>query len=360
MKPAVVFGGPSPEHDISILTGLQVARTLVEGGIDAKAFYWTKSGEWYLVDPGLEAAAFVEGPPPKAKELRLVAASGGGFFERRKKLDVDVVLNACHGGPGEDGSLQAAFDLAGLRYTGPTMVGAALCMDKLAFAALMRHSSIPCLPRVAVKPGLNPGFGPPFITKPRFGGSSIGIEVVSDTVTAIELTKTSPHLRDGAVLEPFLADARDVLVGVRSYPERELSAFEAPARADDTSIYSYREKYLSGGGLEGSARELPARLSSGIENELTGLALKVAAVSELRSVSRIDFLVDGDRVWVNEVNTIPGSLAGYLWIDPPISRFELFVSMLEEAAKEPPRRFTAAGADGTALQTAASIAQKLG
>jgi D-alanine-D-alanine ligase len=361
LRPTVVFGGPSPEHDISILTGLQAARTLTDGGIETQALYWTKTGEWYLIEPALEAADFVEGPPPKARRVRFQAEAEGGFFLRRRRLDVPVILNACHGGPGEDGSLQAAFDLAGLRYTGPGAAASSLGMDKLAFGALMKAFGLPTVERRRVEPDDDqpPPFESPYVVKPRSGGSSIGIEVVDDFETARRLAETSPHLRDGAVIEPFLVGSRDVNVAVRTHPELEVSALEAPARSEG-AIYGYVEKYLSGGGLEGSARELPARLPDDVAAWIRALARRVARLAGLRSVARIDFLVRGSEVWVNEVNTIPGSLAAYLWVDPPLSRFDLLMGMLTEASEEPSRRFTSAGADGTALRSAASIAQKLG
>src|SRR5690606_38710602 len=125
---AVLFGGPSDEHDISILTGLQVAHALD----DPAALYWSKAGEWFLVDPDSEAADFVEGVPRKARPVSFVASSQGGFLVKRKPLDFDVAVIACHGGPGEDGTLQGALDLAGIRYTGPGQAASALGMDKFA------------------------------------------------------------------------------------------------------------------------------------------------------------------------------------------------------------------------------------
>ena len=362
-NPAVVFGGPSPEHDISILTGLQAARTLVDGGTDVSVLYWAKTGRWYLVDPTLEAAAFAEGVPDRAKELRLVAEPGQGFLLRKKPLDISVAVNCCHGAPGEDGSLQAALDLAGLRYTGPDAAGSNLGMDKLAFGAVMSNAGLPSIPRrlVAGDDGMWAGLEPPYIVKPRFGGSSIGIEVVADRSTALDLLKTSPHLRRGAVVEPFLEGCRDYLIAVRTYPELQLSAIEAPVReAGAAGIYNYTQKYLSGGGLEGSARELPAELPSGTERTIRATATRVADLVGVRSVARIDFLVRDDEVWLNEINTIPGSLAAYLWIDPPVSRRQLLLDMIAEVDSDTPRRFTTTGADGTALRNAASIASKLG
>ncbi len=362
-RPAVVFGGPSPEHDISILTGLQAARALADGGTDPLALYWSKTGDWHQVDPRLEAADFAEGVPRKAKPVSLVAEPGGGVIAKKKPLPISAVLNCCHGGPGEDGTLQAAFDLAGLRYTGPGVAGAALGMDKLAFGAVMAAAGLPTLPRTLLLPagGRPPPFVGPYIVKPRYGGSSIGIEVVEDFGTAAAVVSSSPYMSDGAVVEPFLAEGRDVNVAVRTFPELQLSALEAPVRASDSAhIYDYSQKYLAGGGLEGSKREIPADLPGPLEKGLRETAEKVARLAGVRSVARIDFLAKDDQFWVNEINTIPGSLAAYLWVDPPIDRFQLLADLLAEAESSDPRRFVVTGADGTALRSAASIAAKLG
>ncbi len=362
-KPAVVFGGPSPEHDISILTGLQAARTLADAGIDVHVLYWAKTGRWYAVDADLEAAAFAEGVPGRARELRFVAEPGEGFVFKKKPLDVSVVVNCCHGAPGEDGSLQSALDLAGLRYTGPDAAGSSLGMDKLAFGAVMAAAGLHSIPRrlVTDNEATWVGWEPPYIVKPRFGGSSIGIEVVSDRQTALDLLTTSPHMRRGAVIEPFLEGCRDYLIAVRTYPELQLSAIEAPVRdAGAAHIYNYAQKYLAGGGLEGSARELPAQLPAQMEESIRRTAATAALLLGVRSVARVDFLVRDQDVWLNEINTIPGSLAAYLWIDPPVTRRQLLIDMITEAEHGTARAFATSGADGTALRNAGSIAAKLG
>jgi D-alanine-D-alanine ligase len=236
-------------------------------------------------------------------------------------------------------------------------------MDKLSFGAVMAQAGLPSVPRrlVTERDETWVGIRPPYIIKPRFGGSSIGIEVVEDRRTALDLLRTSPHLRRGAVVEPFLEGCRDYLIAVRTYPELQLSAIEAPLRdGRAANIYSYSEKYLAGGGLEGSARELPADLAANTEKTIRGTARRVAELVGVRSVARIDFLVRDGETWLNEINTIPGSLAAYLWIDPPVSRKQLLADMIAEAESDRPRAFSTAGADGTALRNAASIASKLG
>jgi D-alanine-D-alanine ligase len=356
---AVLFGGPSDEHDISILTGLQVARALPG---DPPTLYWSKTGEWYRVEADSEAADFVDGLPRKAREVSFVAGPEGGFVVKRKALDFDVAVIACHGGPGEDGTLQGALDLARIRYTGPSQAASALGMDKFAFGAAMKAAGLPTLDRVLVDPDRQTSshFDGPYIVKPRFGGSSIGIEVADDWETVTALVSRSPYLAAGGVVEPFLGGSRDLQIAVRTHPRLELSAVEAPARAEGSGIYGYDQKYLAWGGEVSGGRELPATLDAELLSRLQDLARQVASVAGVRGIARIDFLEREDELWVNEINTIPGSMAAYLWIDPERPRAELFGDMVAEAASRPPRAYSTAGSDGTALRSAGTIASKLG
>ena len=350
-QPAVIFGGPSPEHDVSILTGLQAARAL---GSSTIAVYWAKTGDFFEVDPSLEGKDFVDGVPRKSPELSLIAGQG---FVKKKRLDIRAVVNCCHGGPGEDGSLQAALDLAGVRYTGPNVAAAALGMDKLAFGNVVAAAGLPTLPRAALATDAAPGFDGPYIVKPRFGGSSIGISIVEDAMTAQALLGSDAHLRAGAVVEPYLPDSYDLNVGVRSWPVLQLSLIEKPVRGEGSGILGYKDKYVGGEGMVSAPRQLPALIDDDTDKTIRDAAERIAVLAGVRGIARIDFLMDGDRLYVNEINTIPGSLAKYLWEEP----FEqLLTHMIEEAERRPTTHWTTAGADGTALRSAGSIAGKLG
>lgn len=366
-RPAVLFGGPSPEHDISILTGLQAARGLANAGADPLAVYWAKNGAFHLVPATLEAADYERGVPAKASALELVTRPGGGFFteggrfSKPSRLDISAIVNCCHGGPGEDGSLQSALELAGVPYGGPSAAGAALGMDKLAFAGVLELAGLPSLPRHHLTLSeTKPSFPGPYIVKPRFGGSSIGIEITDDVDVARALLKSSVHLRDGAIVEPYLPDAVDLNISVRTYPSVQLSPIERPLRRDASGrIYTYAEKYLGGGeGLSSAPRELPAQIPESVATEIRAIATAVAAAALVRGVARLDFLWDGDRVYANEINTIPGALSWYLWNACGVSLATLLTDMLAEAA-QPTRHYTTDGADGSALRAAGSIAGKL-
>jgi D-alanine-D-alanine ligase len=371
---AVVFGGPSPEHDISILTGLQAARALAVAGVAPSAIYWSKAGDFYAVSPTLEAAAFADGVPPKSEALELVAGPGGGFvragtrFSKRASMPVSAVVNACHGGPGEDGTLQAVLDLAGVPYTGPSAAGAALGMDKLAFAGVVASAGLPSLTRYAVTADTPDGshapaptFAGPYIVKPRFGGSSIGIEIIDDMDVAHALVRSSPLYREGAIVEPFHPDAIDLNISVRTFPHLALSPIERPLRPDQGGrIYTYAEKYLAGGdGLASAPRELPAQLDAPLEASIRAAATRIADIALVRGVARIDFLLAGSELYVNEINTIPGALSWYLWAAGGVPFTALLADLLAESTARTGRAWSTQGADGSALRAAGSIAGKL-
>jgi D-alanine-D-alanine ligase len=164
------------------------------------------------------------------------------------------------------------------------------------------------------------------------------------------------------VAEPYLPGSRDLNISVRTYPALELSPIEAPVRGgrEGTAIYDYAQKYLSGGGLEGSARQIPADIPAERAEEIRRMATIVARLVGARSVARIDFLEDGGDLFVNEINTIPGSLSAYLWAEAGVPRATLLADMVTEALSLAPVAYLTTGADGTALRSASSIAAKLG
>ncbi|MGK2958097.1 MAG: D-alanine--D-alanine ligase family protein [Acidimicrobiales bacterium] len=363
----VVFGGPSPEHDISILTGLLASHALIDAGKPVEAIYWSKSGAFFALDPSLEADAYVQGVPAKAVPVELNASPGGGFtaearMGRRRAIEIDAIVNCCHGGPGEDGTLQATFDLAGIRYTGPSAPGAALGMDKLAFSAVVQNAGLPSLPKALLNAeveGPDPGFEGPWIIKPRFGGSSIGIQITDDLASARALLRTSPHLRQGAIIEPFLAEAIDLNIGIRTWPEVQLSPIERPLNKEPGRIYSYAEKYLGGAGLSSAPRELPAEVPAVTADAMMEATRSVISLAGVRGIARLDFLWHEGEIYVNEINTIPGALGWYLWVDPEIPFASLLTDLLEEAKQSPTNLYNTQGADGSALRAAGNIASKL-
>jgi len=363
---AVLFGGPSPEHEISILTGLQAERVLTSAGEAVTPIYWAPSGEWFLVPSGTEAKDYLDGVPKGAKPIEVRLSGDSGLYVKKKALPISAVLLTLHGGVGEGGGAAALFALLGIPATGSSLFAGAVGMDKLAFGGLMHVSGVASLQREALSAAVDPTFAGPYIVKPRFGGSSIGIEIVEDVDAARAISKGSAHLRAGAVVEPYRPELVDLNISFRTFPTLEVTAVEKPLRGASTNgLYSYAEKYLSGGegsevGLTSAPREFPAVLADGVASRAEVMARRVAEVTGLTGVVRVDLLLDettGD-LFVNEVNSIPGALSLYLWA-PTVSASKVLLDALVEARDKPFSLPAGGFGSGAALRAAGGIAGKL-
>ena len=366
---AVVFGGPSPEHEISILTGLQAERVLTRAGHAVTPLYWAPTGGWFVVPAGTEAKDYLEGAPAGSKPVEVRLGGDPGLFVkgrlRSERLAVDAALSCLHGGLGEGGAFAGLFGLLGIPTTGGTLYASAVGMDKLAFGGLMQVAGIPSLPRVALEPDVDPAFPGPYIVKPRFGGSSIGIEIVDDVAAARAVARSSTHLRAGAVVEPFRRDLVDLNISFRTAPQLEVSDLERPLRKADGGVYSYAEKYLAGGagedtGLSSAPREMPAQVPAEVTAQAEALARRVAAVTGLTGVARLDFLYDptSHELLVNEVNSVPGAMALYLWASRRPAA-QVLLDALQEAQRAGVPSVASGFGSGAALRAAGGISGKL-
>ena len=366
---AVVFGGPSPEHEISILTGLQGERVLTRAGEHVIPLYWAPTGGWFQVPLGTEARDYLEGVPSGAKAVEIRLGADPGLFVkgrlRSERLEIDAALSSLHGGLGEGGGFAGLFALLGVPATGSSVYASALGMDKLAFGGVMAVAGIPSLPRVGLEADVEPPFAGPYIVKPRFGGSSIGIEIVDDVAAARAVARSSTHLRAGAVLEPFRRDLVDLNISFRTAPSLEVSDLERPLRAADGGVYSYAEKYLAGqagegAGLSTAPREMPAQVPDQVTALAGDLARRVAVATGLTGVVRVDFLYDPQThdLYVNEVNSVPGAMALYLWASKHPAA-EVLRDALVEARDAGVASVASGFGSGAALRAAGGISGKL-
>jgi D-alanine-D-alanine ligase len=327
------------------------------------------NGAWFQIPSSSEAKDFLKGAPSGSKELDIVLSGQPGIYPKKglgkKPLEIDAALLCFHGGLGEGGGAAAVFSFMDIPATGSTLFAGAVGMDKLAFGGLMHAAGIPSLAREALRDSVDPGFTGPYIVKPRFGGSSIGIEIVDDIGTARTIAKSSAHLQTGAVVEPYRPELVDLNISFRTYPALEMTDLERPLRSEGekTGLYSYQEKYLAGGsgaGLTHAPREFPAKAPQAIHDKAAELARAVAEVTRLQGIVRVDLLWDeakGD-LFVNEVNSIPGALSLYLWAPKHPALTVLRDALME--AKDHPVVFPHSGfGQGVALRAAGGIAGKL-
>ena len=291
LRVAVLAGGRSSEHDISLASARSVLASLDPQDYDVVTVAIGRDGRWEL---GSGDGSVAETLPVPAGNAPATLGS------------VDVVLPILHGPFGEDGTVQGLLELAGVAYVGAGVAASALCMDKDLFKKVLRDSGIPVARHVALRPGdaVDNPFGYPCFVKPARLGSSVGISKVhdeSELVPAVELA----FRHDEKVLIEELLDGIEVEVGVlgNREPVASLPGQIVPLGHE---WYDYESKYEEGGMELVVPPELPARVIEDVQR----VAVESFRVTECEGMARVDcFVVDGDRVVVNELNTIPGFTA---------------------------------------------------
>ena len=337
----VAFGGRSVEHDVSIITGLQVLGVLEERHAPVP-IYIARSGCWYTGDALRELSVYQQGSgDPQAEEVNfdlhngrlLRAVGGGGSLLRGRKppepIELDVVVLATHGTQGEDGCLQGALELAQLPYVGPPVGAAAAAMDKVTTKAVLAQAGLPVLGHLALRreewdlekgrcPARARGaFDFPMYVKPASLGSSVGVCRCTSEAELVEALELCFELDRTCLLEPSVEGGIEVNCAVIGRPgvEPRASVCEQPVAAEE--FLSFEDKYMSGAkaeGMKGAQRLIPAPLPDELTAQVQDLARQAFVAFGCAGVTRVDFLIDAQqRIYVNELNTIPGSFSFYLW-----------------------------------------------
>ncbi len=374
---AVFFGGRSPEHDVSIVTGLQAADALDPVLYEIVPVYITGRGEMLTGDALLSRDSYIPGQSARAgltavhldltpgERGRLIGA-GGSLFQRPKVIEFDAALLAFHGLFGEDGRLQGALELADIAYTGMRAYASTILMDKVATKRILSATDIAMLPyREIRRPAeglmltsdeLNMQIGEfpfPCIIKPSHLGSSIGVARVSDLD---ELAAVLPGIfkyDTAAILEPFVENMVEYNLAVaRIDGALRNSAIEKPKRAED--LLDFKQKYLSGGNKEngtkapgtGRASEGMLSLTRELNPDLppeTEAKLRAWACTAYDHVGgtgapRFDFIGNEatGEFWLNEVNPCPGSFGYFLWeaAEQPLLFADLLEHLIREAGEQ--------------------------
>ena len=316
MKIVVLAGGLSTERDVSFKTGEMVTKALRENGhqvilLDVFMGYSDKEEDLTGIFDRAEAVSVkVAAIPETAPDLEKVKAQrkdqsdnffGPNVIELCRMAD--IVFMALHGENGENGKIQAAFDLFGIRYTGTGYLGSALAMNKGMAKQLFLENGIPTPRGTSLKRGEDAakietcGIHFPCVVKPCSGGSSIGVSIVHDKAEYEQALKEAFRWENELVIEEYVK-GREISVGVidfQALPIIEIAPVEG--------FYDYKNKYKAGSTVE----TCPAELSEQITKEMQGYAEKVAEVLGLNTYSRTDFLLDEEgRIFCLEANTLPG------------------------------------------------------
>lgn len=303
MKVAVLFGGTSSERDVSVASGAQVVKALQEAGHEVLAVD-TARGVLGLRDQKRLLSTGVAPKPPKEEELAIIRSDAASLTKSANFKDVDLVFLALHGGTGEDGTIQAFLDLAGIPYTGSGHFGSANAMDKDVAKHLFRAANVPT-PDWVMAPTeaseVERLLGYPVVVKPNKQGSTIGLTIVKGPEfldSAVEVA----FRHDGEVMIERLILGREFTVGVLC--DRALAVGEIIP--NHSEIFDYEAKYQTGGAQE----IFPAPLDETKTHIAQKLALRAHKALKLHDYSRVDFRMDAQgNFWCLEVNTLPGMTA---------------------------------------------------
>ena len=354
---AVIFGGRSVEHDVSIVTGHQIMSAFPAEDYDVVPVYIARDGRWFTGDALSDLDSFQDDDiqrhdclracllSPDTRHHGLIVDPLAGRFSKSEIRRVDVAFPALHGSHGEDGSIQGLFELADIPYVGYATLGSALANDKIMTKAVLRQAGIPVLddfwcsrdtwldrPDVVIDE-LLAKFEFPLFVKPATLGSSIGIGRADTEALLRASIDIAANFDRRILIEPAVTNGIEINCSViGSGDQYEASTLEQPVSWDE--FLSYEDKYLRGReGMKSAERLVPAPISTELTQQIQNTSIAAFKAVDGRGIARIDYLVrpDQNELFLNEINTMPGSLAFYLWREDGYAATDLVQKLVQLA-----------------------------
>ncbi len=338
LKIGVIFGSRSVEHEVSIVTAHQVMEAIDTSKYEIVPIYISKDGYWVTGEELLKLGIYkklsssVSGlkkicisPDPSVKPF---VETSKKWFKKSVPIEIDVAFPLVHGTYGEDGTLQGLLELANIPYVGAGVLGSALGMDKIAMKAVFNENHLPTVNYIwflrnewndkqeEIITKIETNLKYPLFVKPANLGSSIGISKAKNKEDLKYAIDVAGHYDRRLIVEESLEGGVEVNCSVLGNDNPITSVCEQPVSWEE--FLNYDEKYLRGGkttGLKGAERRIPAPISQELTQKIQRLAIDVFRLIDCSGIARIDFLVNPEKgeVFVNEINTIPGSISFYLW-----------------------------------------------
>lgn len=364
IKVGVIFGGESVEHEVSIISAVQAMEHMNQDKYDIIPIYISKDRTWYSSKMLMDIDVFKNFDDLKKFAKKVVMTKKGNKFYlqkinglfRRDITDLDVVFPIVHGNNVEDGSIQGYLDTIGIPYVGSKVLGSALGQDKVVMKQVFASSNLPIVDytwfydnayredRDNILNNIK-NLGYPVVVKPATLGSSVGITYVKDESEINKAIEEAIKYDRKIIVEKAVENLIEVNCSVLgNYIYQDVSAIEEVTT--DNNLLTYEDKYTGGSkgklkfngskGMASASRVIPARISSDLEDQVKSLSKKVFNVLNLSGICRIDYLIDkkNNKIYVNEPNTIPGSLAFYLWEPIGKSYSQLLDDMINLAIKD--------------------------
>lgn len=359
IKVGVFFGGKSVEHEISVISALQTISAIDKNKYEVVPIYISKNGEFFTGDQLLDVDSYknISNLLRHCTKIRFSSNyedsnlynAQKGIFDKQIVTKIDVAFPVLHGTNGEDGTIQGLFELIGIPYVGCNVLGSAIGMDKIVMKMVLRESGIPIVDYVwfysknwlkskaEISAKINK-LGFPVIVKPSNLGSSVGISKAANDDELEDAISLASCFSNRIVIEQMVVNLREINCSVLGdYENAEPSVCEEPVKQGD--FLTYQDKYVNnskGGGSKGmtsTKRIIPAPISDEMTKAIQEYAVQTFLVLGSAGVSRIDFMIDDNtkNIYVNEINTIPGSLSFYLW-EATNKTFQELVSKLIDLA----------------------------
>ncbi|MDK2886025.1 MAG: D-alanine-D-alanine ligase [Thermosipho sp. (in: thermotogales)] len=341
---AVIFGSKSVEHEISIITANQILNAIDKEKYNVIPVYISKDGTWYTgsVLENLENFKNINLITKKAKKIRYFEKSNSKLLLKSsfKTYEIDLCFLAAHGTYGEDGTLQGFCEMMDVPYTGSSILSSAIAIDKVITKQLLKANNIPVVDFDYITKrkwdtsyekfikSCESKFGYPMYIKPSRLGSSIGITKVNSIDEFINAAEMAFSFDNKILVEKAIENAREFNCAVMGYKNILVSEVEEIIKKRD--FFDFNEKYINKG-KKFSNHKIPAEIDEKIKNEIVDLAKKTFKSLDCYGNIRIDFLYKDDKIFVNEVNTIPGALAFYLWQATGITFTHLIDNMINIA-----------------------------
>ncbi len=339
----VFYGGKSVEHDISVITAIQTLKNINKDKYNVFPIYQTKNNNFVVVKDYLNPKTYTKEIKQFKKVDFLFGQSKikiGKIFKKTYKID--CAINCLHGINGEDGTLSALMNLCDIPLSSSAILGSSLCMDKIIMKDVFVANKIPCVDYTYITQkdyNLNKDLCVfnilekmtfPLIVKPSNLGSSIGITKSTNKQELCDAIEIALCYDKRVIIEECLENFKEINISCLGNEDCELSSMEQPINWQD--FLNFKDKYQQKD--KTNTKILNPNLDDRVKTEIEELAKKMFKIFDLSGVVRIDFMVDkNNKVYVNEINTVPGSLAFYLWKDKNVEFFEL-IDKLITLAKE--------------------------
>lgn len=359
----VVFGSRTCEHEVSIISAVQLMRAANQQIYDLIPIYINKKGEWYTGDPLFDMASYTPFDENKKGIIRVnldvTAGSGAlttvergkGLFGKDKETIVarlDCVIPVMHGMHGEDGTLQGLLEMCNIPYASSGVGASAMGMDKVYMKQYFKGGNFPVLPscwflrkawekdQEAILDDIEQQLPYPIFVKPASLGSSIGVTKATDRKSLKDALDLAFEFDRKVLVEQGLNEPLELNCSVLGYNgDAHASEIEMPVSGGD--LLTFMDKYGSGGnstkGMASLKRILPAPIEPELRDEIKKLSVDIFNDMDCKGVVRIDYMFDADsnKVYITEINTIPGSLAFYLWEKTSMPYAQLIDNMVKFA-----------------------------